>query len=182
MKAAYQVTDRRDSRVLAEFFSGEGSMLVPWLELIENAELAEDELIDTAGRATIEAVLTLSVPKIPTGLIGTRQRPMGCGERQEICERQRRNVRSSGLFAAFFLGPRRGKPRGAALSVTPSAIMPRGDTDDVSHRLAELQSPGRDQNARPPVGWASFAPRPSAFASAGSTRSTKPGCAASGVR
>jgi transposase-like protein len=64
MKAAYKIADRRDSRALSEFFSGEGSMLVPLLELIENAELAVDELIDTAGRATIEAVLTLSAQQV----------------------------------------------------------------------------------------------------------------------
>jgi len=60
MKASYQVADRKDSRALAQFLSGEGAMLVPMLELIEQAEMAVDELIDVAGRATIEAVLTLS--------------------------------------------------------------------------------------------------------------------------
>ena len=60
MKASYQVADRKDSRALAQFLSGEGATLVPMLELIEQAEMAVDELIDVAGRATIEAVLTLS--------------------------------------------------------------------------------------------------------------------------
>ncbi len=60
MKAAYQIADRKDSRALAQFLSGEGQALLPMLELIEQAEMAVDELIDVAGRATIEAVLTLS--------------------------------------------------------------------------------------------------------------------------
>ena len=60
MKAAYQIADRKDSRALAQFLSGEGQSLLPMLELIEQAEMAVDELIDVAGRATIEAVLTLS--------------------------------------------------------------------------------------------------------------------------
>ena len=29
MKASYQVADRKDSRALAQFLSGEGAMLVP---------------------------------------------------------------------------------------------------------------------------------------------------------
>ncbi len=37
---------------------------MPLLELIEKAELAVDELIDVAGRSTIEAVLTLSAQQV----------------------------------------------------------------------------------------------------------------------
>ncbi len=64
MKADYQITDREDSRALARFLSGEGQALLPMLELIEQAEMAVDELIDVAGRATIEAVLTLSAQEL----------------------------------------------------------------------------------------------------------------------
>ena len=64
MEAEYQITDRRDSRALARFLSGEGQALLPMLELIEQAEMAVDELIDVAGRATIEAVLTLSAQEL----------------------------------------------------------------------------------------------------------------------
>ncbi len=64
MKAAYQITDRKNSRALAQFLSGEGQALLPMLELIEQAEMAVDELIDVAGRATIEAVLTLSAQEL----------------------------------------------------------------------------------------------------------------------
>ena len=64
MKAAYQIADRKDSRALAQFLSGEGQTLLPMLELIEQAEMAVDELIDVAGRATIEAVLTLSAQEL----------------------------------------------------------------------------------------------------------------------
>ncbi len=55
-----RVIDRRDSQALAAFLSGEGQALVPMLDLIGQAEMSVDELIDVAGRATIEAVLTLS--------------------------------------------------------------------------------------------------------------------------
>ena len=64
MKTEYQITDRKDSRALARFLSGEGQALLPMLELIEQAEMAVDELIDVAGRATIEAVLTLSAQEL----------------------------------------------------------------------------------------------------------------------
>ena len=64
MKAAYQITDRKDSRALAQFLSGEGQALLPMLKLIEQAEMAVDELIDLAGRATIEAVLKLSAQEL----------------------------------------------------------------------------------------------------------------------
>lgn len=64
MKQGYQVADRRDSRALSEFLSKDGQLLLPLLELIEKAELAVDELIDVAGRSTIEAVLTLSAQQV----------------------------------------------------------------------------------------------------------------------
>ncbi len=64
MKAGYQIADRKDSPALAQFLSGEGQALLPMLELIEQAEMAVDELIDVAGRATIEAVLNLSAQEV----------------------------------------------------------------------------------------------------------------------
>jgi transposase-like protein len=64
VKQAYQVIERKDSRALADFLSQDGQLLLPMLELISQAELAVDELIDVAGRATIEAVLTLSAQEV----------------------------------------------------------------------------------------------------------------------
>lgn len=60
----YQVADRKDSRVLAEFLQKEGQFLLPMVELIETAQVAIDEVIDVTGRATIEAVLQLSAQEI----------------------------------------------------------------------------------------------------------------------
>jgi putative transposase len=85
MKKEYQIADRQNSRALAQFLSREGQALLPMLELIEQAEMAVDELIDIAGRATIEAVLTLSAqevagPKHPgkrVGAIGWHGRQNG---------------------------------------------------------------------------------------------------------
>ena len=51
MRQTYQTVDRKDSRALAQFLSREGQALLPMLDLIEQAEMAVDELIDVAGRA-----------------------------------------------------------------------------------------------------------------------------------
>jgi len=49
---------------LSEFLAREGQFLLPMLDLITQAEMAVDEVIDVAGRATIEAVLTLSAQEL----------------------------------------------------------------------------------------------------------------------
>jgi transposase-like protein len=64
MQASYQVASPKDSRQLSEFLAREGQFLLPMLDLITQAEMAVDELIDVAGRATIEAVLTLSAQEV----------------------------------------------------------------------------------------------------------------------
>ena len=53
-----------NSKRLAEFFSHHGQGLLPMVDLIEQSRLAVDELIDMAGRATIEAVLQLSAAQV----------------------------------------------------------------------------------------------------------------------
>ena len=50
MNQAYQIVDRQDIRALAEFRGRDGCVLLPLLDLIEQTELAVDELIDVAGR------------------------------------------------------------------------------------------------------------------------------------
>lgn len=64
MKKEYQIADRKDSRALSEFLAKEGQLLLPMLELIEQAELALDEVIDVMGRATVEAVLLMSAEQV----------------------------------------------------------------------------------------------------------------------
>lgn len=49
---------------LAEFLSRNGQALLPMVDLIEQSRLAVDELIDVAGRATIETVLELSAEQV----------------------------------------------------------------------------------------------------------------------
>ena len=52
MSREYQVANHRDSRKLAEFLSKEGQLLLPMLDLITQAEVAVDELIDLCRKAT----------------------------------------------------------------------------------------------------------------------------------
>lgn len=86
MEQGYRIVDQGDSRALAEFLSGEGSALAPLVTLIEDTELAVDDLIATAGRATIEAVLSLSAqqiagerhPGMEKGNIRRHGRQQGC--------------------------------------------------------------------------------------------------------
>ena len=76
-----------NSKRLAEFFSRHGQGLLPILDLIEQSRMAVDELIDVAGRATIEAVLQLSAgqvagPRTPgqrrSGLLWHGRQAGGC--------------------------------------------------------------------------------------------------------
>lgn len=64
MNGLYQVADKTDTRKIAEFLSQDGQLLLPFLELICNAEQAVDEVIDVTGRAAIEAILLLSAQQI----------------------------------------------------------------------------------------------------------------------
>ncbi len=64
MRRSYQVAERKDSQALSEFLASEGQLLLPMVQLIEDAELAVDEVIDVVGRATIEAVLQLSAERV----------------------------------------------------------------------------------------------------------------------
>lgn len=53
-----------DSSALADFLAKDGQLLLPMLDLIENAQCAVDDLIDVMGRATIEAVLLMSAAQL----------------------------------------------------------------------------------------------------------------------
>ena len=67
MKKSYHTISTQgqtNSKRLAEFFSRHGQGLLPMVDLIEQSRLAVDELIDIAGRATIEAVLQLSAEQV----------------------------------------------------------------------------------------------------------------------
>ncbi len=50
MKRTYEVRDRADKRAIREFLKREGQFLLPMLELVEQTEVAIDEVIQVMGR------------------------------------------------------------------------------------------------------------------------------------
>jgi len=67
VKKTYHTIDKQgkaNTKKLAEFLSKNGQLLLPMVDLIEQCQLACDELIDVAGRATIRAVLELSAEQV----------------------------------------------------------------------------------------------------------------------
>jgi hypothetical protein len=52
------------AKELAKFLAKDGQLLLPMLDLIEQAQCAIDELVDVMGRATIEAILQMSAAQI----------------------------------------------------------------------------------------------------------------------
>ena len=70
MPQPYHVASHADSRGtldpqhLAQVLARDGQLLLPMLDLIENAQAAIDDLIDVMGRATIEAVLLMSARQL----------------------------------------------------------------------------------------------------------------------
>lgn len=70
MKRNYHTIDKQgkvNARKLGEFLSSNGQQLLPMVDLIEQCQVACDELIDVAGRATIQAVLALSAEQAAGG-------------------------------------------------------------------------------------------------------------------
>ena len=60
----YQIISKNDSKKLSEFLAKEGQLLLPMVNLVTQAEMAVDEVIDVTGRAAIEAILTLSAQEV----------------------------------------------------------------------------------------------------------------------
>jgi len=58
---------KASARKLGEFLSKNGQFLLPMVDLIEQCRLACDELIEVAGRATVQAVLELSAQQVAGG-------------------------------------------------------------------------------------------------------------------
>ena len=72
MSERYQIVSadaNLDSKELATFLAKDGQLLLPMLNLVEQAQCAIDELVDVMGRATIEAILQMSAEQ----LVGPKQ-------------------------------------------------------------------------------------------------------------
>lgn len=57
-------TQLPDSKTLATRLTQDGQLILPLLDLVEQAQCAIDDLIDVMGRATIEAVLQMSAEQL----------------------------------------------------------------------------------------------------------------------
>ena len=67
MKRNYHTLDKQgkvNERRLAEFLTKNGQQLLPMVDLIVQSRMAIDDLVDTVGRAAIEAVLRLSAQQV----------------------------------------------------------------------------------------------------------------------
>jgi len=65
--AAYQVVTAADKRQLSDFLIREGQFLIPIVKLIEQSELAIEQVIDVTGRGCVEAVLEMSAQDVAGG-------------------------------------------------------------------------------------------------------------------
>jgi hypothetical protein len=95
----YHIVGKENTGELAKLLMKNGQALLPMVELIEQSQVAVDEVVDVLGRATIEAVLKLSAGEIAGpphpgkkgGAVGWHG-----GERGTICLKERKLRGSSG--------------------------------------------------------------------------------------
>ena len=64
MERPYHTIHKNDTQALVRFLTKNGQALLPMVELIEQSQMAVDQLMDVLGRASIEAVLRLSAEGI----------------------------------------------------------------------------------------------------------------------
>ena len=78
-----QQAGEANERKLADFLSKGGQLLLPMVDLVEQCQMACDELIDVTGRAAIQAVLELSAEQVAGGPRHPEVGPGGGGSRCE---------------------------------------------------------------------------------------------------
>ncbi len=64
MEKPYHIVGKGNSKELGAYLAKQGQALLPMVELMEQSQLAIDDLIDVLGRAQIEAVLRLSAERM----------------------------------------------------------------------------------------------------------------------
>jgi len=64
VRREYQVVSRKGSAALRQFLAKQGAALVPMVELIEQGQLAVEELVGQLGKAALEAVLAISAEQV----------------------------------------------------------------------------------------------------------------------
>jgi len=64
VRREYQIVGRKGSAALRQFLAKEGAALLPMVRLIEQGQLAVEELVGQLGKATLEAVLAVSAEQV----------------------------------------------------------------------------------------------------------------------
>jgi len=64
VRREYQIVGRKGSAALRQFLAKEGAALLPMVRLIEQGQLAVEELVGQLGKAALEAVLTISAEQV----------------------------------------------------------------------------------------------------------------------
>jgi len=64
VRREYQIVGRKGSAALRQFLAKEGAALVPMVALIEQGQLAVEELVGQLGKAALEAVLAISAEQL----------------------------------------------------------------------------------------------------------------------
>ena len=64
MRREYQIVGQKGSAALRQFLAKEGAALVPMVALIEQGQLAVEELVGQLGKVTLEAVLAISAEQL----------------------------------------------------------------------------------------------------------------------
>ena len=64
MRKGYHILEKKNSSELAKLLAENGQLLAPMVELIEESQVAVDELLENLGKATLEAVLLVSAAKV----------------------------------------------------------------------------------------------------------------------
>ena len=67
MKKTYHIVDREEQKAAAaveQFAKSNGQLLLPLPELVTQARVAVDEVINSVGRKTLETILLLSAEQI----------------------------------------------------------------------------------------------------------------------
>jgi hypothetical protein len=121
VKGTYHVIDGKGKgaeRTLAAFCRANGQMLLPLVELVEQARLALDTVVEQVSQQTIETILELSAeqiagPRTPgrseirwygnqAGRVSLAESAVACTEAPSAAQRKgsRRRGRSSGLPSA----------------------------------------------------------------------------------
>jgi putative transposase len=141
VKRNYHTLDNRGSaneRRLADFLTQNGQQLLPMVDLVVQSRMAIDDLVDTVGRATVEAVLRLSAEPV-------------AGPPQQGRTRQNDITWHGTQAGSVYLKERKlkvSKPRlrkkgaGAAGEVPVPAYGARQDRDGMSSRIWEILREG----------------------------------------